>query len=106
MFYVFLLLVAALGALVYLAFFMSQVPGAKEERLGQLEPLPPHLGKWLKVDTNPDEKRIREERHLLGESNGFGGSKLLLQVRYRDPISKEIVEIMPEERIRRKRIRP
>ena len=105
MFYVFLLIVAALGALVYVAFFMSQVPGATEERLGQLEPLPPHLGQWLEVDTELAESRIKEVRHLLSESTGFAGPRLIRQVRYRDPDSHEILEIEPEERIKRKRIR-
>ncbi len=40
MFFLFLLIVAALGVGVYLVFIFKLVPGAAEERLGVLEPLP------------------------------------------------------------------
>ena len=40
MFYIFLMVVAAIGVGVYLTFIFQNVPGVKEERLGRLEPLP------------------------------------------------------------------
>ncbi|HSC87541.1 MAG TPA: hypothetical protein VLC09_09740 [Polyangiaceae bacterium] len=105
MFYVFLLIVAAVGAAVYLTVFMSQVPGAKEERFGKLEPLPEHLGSWVR-DERPDAAgRVRETRHLLEEKHGLGSSQLVLQVRYRDPATDEIVHVEPEQFVQRRRIR-
>lgn len=105
-FYLFLLIVAALGVAGYLAFFFSNVPGAKEERLGALEALPPDLGKWIEGAEPGPDGLLREQRHLFQEATGLGAGKLILQVRYRDPSSREIVRVEPEQLIPRRRVRP
>jgi hypothetical protein len=107
LFYVFLLICAAIGIGIYLVFILNLVPGAKEERLGVLEPLPTDVGKW-KEDHESDEGTrarseglIREVRHYFYESNG----RLVRQVRYRNAATGEIVRTEPEEAIRRRRVR-
>jgi hypothetical protein len=107
LFYVFLLICAVIGIGIYLTFILNLVPGAKEERLGVLEPLPTDVGKW-KEDRDSDEGKgarneglVREVRHYFYESS----SRLVLQVRYRDASTNEIVRTEPEEAVRRRRVR-
>ncbi len=107
-----MLLIAAVGGLVYFFFAMSSVPGAKEERFGKLEALPEDLGKW-KVDENSQEARdaraeglIREMRYFYHEPQGFADSgRLVLQARYRDANTKKIARIEPERNVQRRRVR-
>jgi hypothetical protein len=101
--YVFLLIVGAVGALAYILLFFSHVPGAKDERLGKLEPLPADLGKW--AESGREEGLIKEERCLLADSSGLDEQKLVIQVRYRDPETDEIVRVAPEQTYRRRRIK-
>lgn len=110
MFYVFLLGVAALGSLVYL-FIAGMYPGLKEERFGVPEPLPSNLGKW---EADPDSEAGRaaradgkklEVRFLFEEGGLFSSGKLLRQSRLRDATSNEILTVLPDEPIKRKRIR-
>lgn len=96
-----MVIVAALGGLVYLVLIMSHVPGAKEERFGTLEPLPERLGEWTKGEAGTDGL-VREERHLFDEKS----QRLLLQVRFRDPASGKIERVEPERVIKRRRVRP
>lgn len=112
MFYVFLIIVAALGVGVYLLFIFKLVPGAMEERLGVLEPLPDDVGKWKTDEHSPDAKaaldsgRKREERLFFEEGSGlFAQGRLVRQVRYRNTASNEIVEVLPDEPVKRRRIR-
>ena len=107
MFYVFLLICGALGIGIYLLFIMNLVPGAKEERLGVLEALPPEVGKW-KEDAESDagkraasEGLVREERHFFYETSG----RLVLQVRFRSRETGEIVRTEPETAVKRRRVR-
>lgn len=100
-FVVFMFVIAGLGAAVYLALFMSHVPGAKEERFGELEPLPARLGEWIPDEARASDGTLREQRHLFDESR----RTLTLQVRYRGP-SGDIVRVEPEQTVKRKRIRP
>lgn len=46
--------------------------------------------------------QLREERWLL-PAEGRSSSYLFFQVRYRDAATREIIGVMPEERIKRKR---
>lgn len=107
MFYVFLLVLAGLGALVYLTFFLQNVPGALEERLGVLEPLPPKLGEWEKDLQSAEAARAeaeglqREVRYFLDESQG----QLLKQARYRSLASDEIVRVEPDQSVKRRRVK-
>ncbi|HEY3668678.1 MAG TPA: hypothetical protein VGL19_21925 [Polyangiaceae bacterium] len=112
MFYLFLLLVAALGVAVYLLFIFKLVPGAAEERLGVLEPLPDDIGKW-RVDADSElgraallRNRKREERLFFEEGTGLmAQGRLLRQVRYRNLSSNAIEEVEPDLPVKRKRIR-
>jgi hypothetical protein len=106
-FYVFLLALAALGIGIYLIVFLGNVPGAAEERLGVLEPLPPDVGKWQEDLASPGAKAAgeqglkREQRLFFDESSG----RLLQQVRYRNPENDEIVRAEPDRVVKRRRRR-
>lgn len=110
MFYLFLLGVAAAGGLIYL-FIAGMYPGLKEERFGVLEPLPPDLGKW-QVDPESgagkkaaaDGKKL-EVRFLYEEGGLLSSGKLLRQSRLRDGATNDIVEVLPDVPIKRRRIR-
>lgn len=105
---VFLLLAAAVGTGVYLLVMYSSIPGAVDERLGTLEPLPENLGQWV-VDPSADaepasgEHLQREVRWLHDPGRLFHKETLIRQVRYRDLASGEITRVDPEERLPRKR---
>ncbi len=110
MFYVFLLGVAAAGGVIYL-FIAGLFPGLKEERFGVLEPLPPNLGQW-QTDRDTDAGRRaaadgkkREVRLLFEEGGLFSSGKLLRQSRLRDAKTNEILTVLPDEAIKRRRIR-
>jgi hypothetical protein len=107
MFYVFLVLVGIAGIGVYVLFIFNLVPGAQDERLGVLEPLPPDVGTW-KVDADSEaasrarsEGLVREVRHYYYE----GKNKLVLQVRYKRQDGDDIVRVEPDEVVKRKRLR-
>ncbi|MES1186552.1 MAG: hypothetical protein ABUL60_22255 [Myxococcales bacterium] len=110
MFYAFLLGVAAAGGLIYL-FIAGLYPGLKEERFGVLEPLPPNLGKWEHdVESeagraaSADGKKL-EVRLLFEEGGLLGSGKLLRQSRLRDAQSNEIITVLADEIVKRKRVR-
>jgi len=110
LFYVFLLGVAAAGGLIYL-FAAGLFPGLKEERFGVLEPLPQNLGKW-QDDVDSEAGRAaaaagqkREVRLLFEEGGLFGSGKLLRQARVRDGVTNKILEVFPDEVIKRRRVR-
>jgi hypothetical protein len=107
MFYVFLVLVGMAGLGVYVLFIFNLVPGVQAERLGVLEPLPPDVGSW-KVDETSEaaararsEGLLREVRHFHYEATG----KLVLQVRYKEQESGDIVRVEPDQPVKRKRLR-
>ncbi len=111
MFYLFLLVVAALSIGLYLLFIFSQVPGVKDQRLGVLEPLPDDLGKWKVDEGSPEadaargEGLVREVRQIFHEQEGlFAQGRLVLQVRYKSA-SGEIVRVEPEQEIKRRRLK-
>jgi hypothetical protein len=112
MFYVFLLIVAAAGVAIYLLFILREVPGAAEERLGTLEALPADIGQWKSDEDSPEGKAARvrgelREVRLFHDSSGggFGGGKLLRQVRYRSAETNEILRAEPDQQVKRKRVR-
>jgi len=109
-FYLFLLGVAVAGGIIYL-FIAGLFPGLKEERFGVLEPLPPNLGQW-QTDLESDAGRAasaegkRREVRLLFEAGGLISSgKLSRQARLRDAVTNEIVAVLPDEVVKRKRVR-
>lgn len=107
-FTVFLLLIAAVGIGIYLLFILPTVPGAVEERLGVREPLPNNLGVWTNDETSPEalaalnKGERRQVRTLYDEAK----DRLILQVRYQNRETEEIVRVEPEQFVRRKRIKP
>ncbi len=111
MFYLFLLGVAAAGGLIYL-FIAGMYPGLKEERFGVLEPLPPDLGKWqLDSDSEAGRKATAdgkklEVRYLFEEGGLLSSGKLLRQSRLRDGATNDILTVLPDEPIKRRRVRP
>ncbi|HLV23018.1 MAG TPA: hypothetical protein VKZ49_19145 [Polyangiaceae bacterium] len=112
MFFIFLLIIAAVAVAVYLAFIFREVPGVAEQRLGSLAPLPEDLGKW-RADTESEQGQRaaeeglkREVRILHVSSTGlFGAERLVHQARYRDAKTNQIVRIDPERSERRRRVR-
>jgi hypothetical protein len=111
-FFVFLVIVAALGVGVYLLFIFKLVPGAMEERLGILEPLPDNIGQWTVDESSPAGKAAlerglkREERLFFEEAQGLlSQGRLVRQVRYRNAASNAIEEVEPDQTVKRKRIK-
>ena len=112
MFYLFLLGVAAVGGAIYLLLIaFGLFPGLKEERIGVLEPLPPNLGQW-QTDEDSEAGRSaaaagqkREVRFLFEEGGLTGAGKLLRQSRLRDGATNQIIQVFPEETIKRPRVR-
>jgi hypothetical protein len=90
-------------AAVFAIFFVTQDTTPLEFLLGRYEPLPDNLNTWLDTGVEPSSGLRREERLLLpaGRSDG---PLLLRQVRYRDPNTRAIVRVDPEERVHRRRI--
>jgi hypothetical protein len=111
-FYLFLLVLAVVCLAAYLVFVLNQVPGAKEERLGVLEPLPPQLGKWVVDQDSPEaaaaarEGLAREVRvvHEVGEGL-LGGETFVYQARYRNRETDVIERAEPERRVKRRRVK-
>jgi hypothetical protein len=107
MFYVFLVLVGIAGIAVYVLFIFNLVPGVQDERLGVLEPLPPDVGHWSADNDSAEGRKatseglVREVRHYFYENT----KKLVLQVRYRQKDSGDIVRVEPERAVKRKRVR-
>jgi hypothetical protein len=98
---------AALGIGIYLIVFFGHVPGATEERLGVLEPLPPDVGQWKEEPEASAPIRAgepvlkREVRTYFDEAH----NRLLRQVRYRSLDTDEIVRVDPDQVVKRRRVR-
>lgn len=110
MIFILLIVAAALGTGLYLLVMYSSIPGAIDERLGALEPLPDNLGRWV-TDTDSPEGRdaqakglTREVRTLHHPPSGLlGKERLVTQVRYRNAHSGEIERVEPERSAARRR---
>jgi GNAT superfamily N-acetyltransferase len=79
------------------------VPGAVEERLGELEGLPQNLGEWVVDESSPEAQGAaargltRERRTWRDPGKGwFGSDRLVLQVRYRDRATGAIQSAEPD----------
>lgn len=90
-------------AATFTVFFTSQGTSALEFLLGRYEAPPDDLNTWRDVGIEQPSGLLRQER-LLFPPGRQDGPFLLRQVRYRDPSSKAIVRVAPEERVRRRRI--
>lgn len=91
-----------MGAIAYLLMFISHVPGAADERLGKLEELPLSLNKWVQDEGLTPDGLVCERRHLMPEPEA---AKMVLQVRYRDPQTNDIVRVLADKTIKRRRHR-
>jgi hypothetical protein len=87
---------------VFAVYFVSQGTSPLEYLFGQLEPLPDDLNQWR---ARTDESGLVREERLLLPANESGGSTFVCQVRYRNPLSGEIVRVEPEQRVKRRRVR-
>lgn len=113
MVFVFLLVLAFIGGLIYLLVVQREVPGLVDQRFGVLEALPPDVGKWKTDDESEDGKAaadrgLRREERLFHDPNAGGilrSGKLVRQVRYRNRATNEIVKVEPDEPVPRRRIR-
>jgi hypothetical protein len=110
--YVFVLSAASLGTALYLLLMYSSIPGAVDERLGSIEPLPEDLDRWLSDETSvhgraAQERGLRREvRTLLVPAQGlFGREHFLKQARLRSPDTGEIIEVEAEVNTPRRRRR-
>jgi hypothetical protein len=105
-----LLGVAAFGGVIYLL-AAGLFPGLKEERFGVLEPLPPNLGQWeddLESEAGKAalaQGKRREVRLLFEEGGLLGAGRLSRQARLRDAKTNQIIEVLPDETVQRRRIR-
>jgi len=89
-------------ACVFMIYFTSQGTTPIDFFLGRYE-IPADLGTWKESATDPAQRLVREERCILppGHANA---SYLLRQVRYRDPSTRSIVGVEPEQRLPRRRV--
>ncbi len=90
-------------AAMFAVFFTSQGTSALEFLLGRYEAPPDYLNTWRDMEIEQPSGLLRQER-LLFPDGRQDGPVLLRQVRYRDPSSKEIVRVCPEQRVRRRRV--
>lgn len=89
-------------AAVFMICFTSLGTTPLDFFLGRYE-VPPELGAWKAGTEDTADGLLREERWLLPEGRASSGY-LLLQVRYRDPVTRAIVRIAPEQRVPRRRV--
>jgi hypothetical protein len=100
-----LVVTAAVSVGVYLLVIFRNVPGAVEERLGVLEPLPSDLGVW-KADGDSAAAQTARVAGLTREQRLFlDEGKLVRQTRYRDATSGEIVRADKDQIVKRRRIK-
>ena len=104
--------IAILICVIYAVVVMAYIPGLADERLGVLEELPEDVGEW-KIDTNSAQARSAQAEGLVcetrlwrdGGSDFLGREKILRQVRYLDPETREVVRAEKDVRIKRKRVK-
>ena len=87
---------------VFAVYFVSQGTSPLEYLLGQLEPLPEDLAQWT---ARVDETGLVREERLMLPSRRPNSPVLVRQIRYRDPTTREIVRVEPEQRVKRRRVR-
>ena len=88
---------------VFMVYFTSQGMSPLEHFFGRYEPLPDDLGAWKERGIDEQSGLLREERLLLPP--GSTPRYLLLQARYRNPETREIVRVEPEDRVPRRRVK-
>jgi hypothetical protein len=87
---------------VFSVYFTARGTSPLDLFLGPYEPPPSDLGLWREL--GPDGAgRLREERWLLPDGRA-GAGYFLHQVRHRDALTRDIVSVEPEARVRRRRV--
>lgn len=89
-------------ACVFMVYFTSAGTTPIDFFLGRYEE-PPDLGVWKEVGVDRDSGLLREERHLLPDGSSRA-SFLLRQVRFREPATRNIVRVEPEQKVARRRV--
>lgn len=93
----FLVLVAAFfWVAVYLVFFRANDIQISHLLRGEHELPEIEWGTWVVSQEREGRGRVREERYLEEEGSLFRSSRIIQQVRYRDAVGGEIIEILPE----------
>jgi hypothetical protein len=87
---------------VFMIYFTSAEKTPLEFFFGRYEPPPADLGSW-KTAGFDSAGLICEERWLLPEGSS-NASYLVRQVRYRNPATRAIVRVEPEQRVPRRRL--
>jgi hypothetical protein len=103
----FLVVISVVGVVLYTFIIQRAVPGNVEKRFGVLEPLPENVGQW-EVDTQSDEGASAVKRGLRREVRFWhdpNKGTLTKQVRYKNPATGAIVDVEPEQAIKRRRIK-
>jgi hypothetical protein len=88
---------------VFTVYFAMQGTTLLEFLFGRYEEPPSDLGTWRELDPDPRTGLLREERLILPSGKPNAGW-LLHQVRHRDPITRAIVQVEGERRVRRRRV--
>jgi hypothetical protein len=89
---------------VFMVFFTAEGTTPWDFFLGRFEPPPSDLGTWRESGSDRTSPLMLDESHLFPRGD-TDASVLLYQVRYRDRVTREIVRVEPEKRIRRRRVR-
>lgn len=85
-------------------FLTAQGSSPLEFLLGRYEPPPADVGRWRDAGIEERTGLLREERLLL-PGDDPNASRLVRQVRYRDPVTRVIARAEAEQRVSRRRVR-
>jgi hypothetical protein len=88
---------------IFLIYFAAQGVSPLEFFAGHYEPHDPELGRWKETGRDEDSGLVREQRLLLPDGRE-SAAHLLLQVRYRDPETRQISAVEPAQRVPRRRV--
>jgi hypothetical protein len=88
---------------VFLVFFTARGLTPSEFFFGRYEQLPDDLGTWRELGLDAGSGLLAEERLLL-PGDRPKASYLIRQVRFRDPVTRSIVRVEREVRVRRRRV--
>lgn len=94
-----------LVGVVYIVLTLLVIPGLAEERLGKLEPLPADAEQW-KTDPDGETPGVQRETRLWIDRDMLGRQRITRQIRYVDEHTGEVVATEPDQRVRRRRIKP
>lgn len=88
---------------VFMVYFTAASTTPIEFFFGRYEAPPADLGVWKPAGVSAADGLLREERLLLPEGRANAG-RLILQVRHRDPLTRAVVRVEPEQRLKRRRV--